>query len=123
MTDRELDALVAEKVMGLTLDWEMELECDHLVAEKCGKCLTILAAHPYDIPNYSTSIDAAWSILEKLGGMHGLGWAPVRKLWTAYFQINIDHPTHRASDKLASKAICLAALAVLDGYDKMTAKI
>jgi hypothetical protein len=72
-------------------------------------------------PRYSTDIAAAWEVFEKLGGMHGVGYAPIRKEWTAYFQINIDHPTHRASDKSAAKAICLAALEAV-GVDVLAAQ-
>lgn len=61
-------------------------------------------------PLYSTNIQAAWLIFDKLGGLHGISYTPNRKDWTAYFQVNIDHPICRASDKTAAKSICLAAL-------------
>lgn len=58
---RELDALIAEKVMGL---------------ERCGcKCGLFLNEYhePFLEPHYSTDIAAAWEVVEKLNSM-GLGW-------------------------------------------------
>ena len=103
MTDRELDVLVAEKVFGKRI-------IDALAA---GKFAVVGDDEktPWEIiPRYSTSIASAWEVFEKLGGFHGIGYSIGRQDWTAYFQISIDHPTHRASDKSAAKAICLAAL-------------
>lgn len=67
MSPREIDALVAEKVLGLKLDFEMTDDCDHIALDgKCSKCLTVLAEHPYDIPNYSTDIAAAREVEDRI---------------------------------------------------------
>lgn len=116
MTDRELDALIAEKVMGYTpkhggrvvsvQDWiSDEGDILNLDFSKDGWCY-----EDGQLPKWSTKIDRAWEVFHELGGLCGVGYGPGRKDWTAYFQINIDHPTHRASDKSAARAICLAAL-------------
>ncbi len=101
MNDRELDALVAEKIIGVVVSNKK----DH------SHCWQVYNGKDYGmLPYYSSDITDAWDVFEKLGGLCGVGYGPVRKDWTAYFQINIDHPTHRASDKSAARAICLAAL-------------
>ena len=52
---RELDLLVARKVMGLTKD-------DHAVT--CASCAG--AGESYGVMPYSTSIAAAWEVVEKV---------------------------------------------------------
>ncbi len=54
MTDRELDALVAEKVMG----W---------AKSKVDNTLT------YAVPRYSTFISCAWLVVEEIGKRTGYG--------------------------------------------------
>lgn len=96
MTDRELDAMVAEKVMGWTL---------HGVAPSGGRVL-IAPSGAMGIPNYSTDISAAWQVVEKMRSkrIHFEMGSTIPGDWTAYF--NND----RATDKSAPRAICLAAL-------------
>ena len=102
MTDRELDALVAEKVFLYRLEKVANGYATGIILGPSGTSMSV--------PNYSTDIATAFRVLEELPGLKGIGYGPARKDWTAYFQINIDHPTHRASDKSAPRAICLAAL-------------
>lgn len=100
---RELDALVAEKVMG----WSSE-ELD----EDVGIC----------VPRYSTDISAAWEVVEKLGEKFEqfdlqFGWNTGRfvcgfgSFGTSRFE---STPT-----EFAPHAICLAALRAV-GYDVPT---
>ena len=105
MTDRELDVLVAEKVMGWYTGTRPGMWVSSVGVEGEWELKSEIM-----LPSFTASISAAWAVGEKLGGLWGVGYGPGRKDWTAYFQINIDHPTHRASDKSAAKAICLAAL-------------
>lgn len=58
----ELDALIAEKVMGFKVG-----RFGH------GDPLEIITPRSefFPIPNYSTSIEAAWEVVEKLGILHG----------------------------------------------------
>lgn len=67
LTNREIDALVAEKIMGWTrepdktTDWqETPWYEDCIWTTPCGQLSKI---YP---PNYSTSIEAAWEVVEKL---------------------------------------------------------
>lgn len=56
----ELDALVAEKVMGFTVIY--------------GFMQVFEDATPIDIPKYSTDIAAAWQIVEKMRGCASSVW-------------------------------------------------
>lgn len=59
---RELDALVAEQVMGLDVHWSSSNE----------PLLTVRSApnahHHKELPPYGTDIAAAWEVVEKVGG-------------------------------------------------------
>jgi hypothetical protein len=65
---RELDALVAEKVMG----WTSDLYAHSLMGEKVRLWLPPPpsdVAHTADtLPRYSTDIAAAWEVVEKVSG-------------------------------------------------------
>ena len=77
---RELDALVAEKVMGLSKDdWDPPCFWQHSTddCEKdsvigwmgwCYNCGTMVAEVGVEPRYYSTDIAAAWEVLEKLHG-------------------------------------------------------
>ena len=113
---RELDALVAEKVMGLKP--HRMISCPD---NKPG-CLVYHyegAWEGYVIPDYSTSISAAWEVVEKLGvnDFVHLSWMPGHKLWTCsldstmfggYINLSVEADT-------APLAICRAALKVVEG--------
>ena len=92
---RELDALIAEKVMGQNTRG----------LSGCGSWGCGCSSDPYPhLPKYSEDIAAAWRVVEKLDGTyepvierHGPGW-------TAWFDSN------QAWADTAPLAICLAAL-------------
>lgn len=71
---KELDALVAEKVMGIDLtapcNGEMEIYYTTPYCVKCGyefsKDDYRYGPHTYNPRHYSTSIAAAWEVVEKL---------------------------------------------------------
>ncbi len=102
MTDRELDALVAKKVMGLDVG---------------GGC-----SHEFDVclcfPGYSTNIDAAWMVVEKItgngssGNFDIVGPGEINK-WCVHFYVHkgaVSYPSGSVIDVSAPRAICLAAL-------------
>lgn len=73
---RELDALVAEKVMGLNLTVIPETcpYCDGYVSQNrdpgwCGSC----GAYVNEPEPYSTDIAAAWEVVEKMRTWKGKG--------------------------------------------------
>jgi len=93
---RELDTLIAEKVMGL----DIGDDCDHSI----DSCLCF--------PPYSTDIAAAWQVVDKLISaecgfvVSGGGSLP----WLATFRNGQAHA------ETAPLAICLAALKAV-GYE------
>jgi hypothetical protein len=99
---RELDALVAERVMGYPGDGNVW----HVTGDY---------ARADDIPHYSTDIAAAWEAAETLLESHELEMAKLTD--GRYFAQFIGgpapdgfHPMHKAIGDSAAHAICLAAL-------------
>ncbi len=94
---RELDALVAEKVMG------------------------DLPPRGYSIPDYSTSISAAWEVVEKLiADSHivalGVSWDAAKDHWKFLMRDfgEIVNTEYWPSAPTAPLAICRAALKAVD---------
>ena len=106
---RALDALIAEKVMG----WKFRGYGNGGGEWTCGK--KKMAFGGFDggsLPNYSTSIVAAWLIAEKLR----LGVVPSRlhaQRWRAVLRTN-DGERYEEADT-APLAICLMALQAVGG--------
>ena len=122
---RELDALIAEKVMGLTRHDES------YVAEGVGKVLRFVwrdgcgdCVYSGDmfLPHYSTNIADAWEVVEKLGRWRGFDFMLVmpdpeqtfhlHTYEAGWYEATNDGPERRVvSDAdTAPLAICLAAL-------------
>lgn len=117
---RELDALIAEKVMGLRI-------------EHREPYWTHSDPHQLPIPTYSTSIADAWEVVEKLRSddfnatveccpeSHDLGDG--EQCYADFFCGDSNGP-HKPGTKhgqawaaTAPHAICLAALATVGGLD------
>lgn len=110
---RELDALVAEKVMGES--W-CQLMKDGEATSETGprKCLCGAIGYPYEHHRpYSTDIAAAWEVVEKIGlftdkqlvlAHDGQNWIICEEVTPAGCQMIL------ASADTAPLAICLAAL-------------
>ncbi len=66
MTNREIDALVAEEVMGLTnvrcVEFYDTKKGEHTEEWFCNE------ADPGDIPEYSSDLVLAWKVIDKLTG-------------------------------------------------------
>lgn len=120
MTDRELDAEIAEKVMGWTCDrdsfqnmtddaWD-ELRFNakiwHCPDTQCVERLN----------HWSTEIEDAWDVVEKLIGdgyeLSEAGYSMTTKKWDFTFGNGCSFPCPLSDT--APRAICLAALAALD---------
>lgn len=113
----ELDVLIAEKIMGWRIlsHWDCEGTIKHLVDE--NQC----EVRPPEIKPYSTSIAAAWEVVEKLNKwkftltwqfFFGGGGSELKAYATAIFDPVL---TSRREDlfvkaETAPHAICLAAL-------------
>lgn len=65
---RELDKLVAEKVMGIETEWyHYEPKgCYRLVKKGCATDAWTAAMRESSIPDYSTNISDAWKVIEHL---------------------------------------------------------
>ena len=110
---RKLDARVAEKVMGLKPEPYDESEVLYL-HDNIG-C-------PYEIPNYSTDMNAAMEVIAKLTSMEAsIQECTYSKIWSVDFEGKVEGRSHwegkgTADHKSLPTAICLAALrAVGDG--------
>jgi len=102
---RELDALVAEKVMGWTYGHPCPegMDCLHWADEK-GK------VRDYKPPQYSTDIAAAWEVVEKMSEQ----WpqyqlAKIEDGWSVMWGFD-GYGWPEATGKTAPEAICKAAL-------------
>jgi len=109
---RILDALIAEKVMGWKFigpfTTDPTLGSDRWATDGNG-----CERYYSDVPDYSTSIAAAWEVVEKFKHIQlSVGHAGV---WYAVISVYKDESTlfeefEGASNKSAPHAICLAAL-------------
>lgn len=113
---RELDALVAEKVMGYTIE-RFTFRCDGMSEETM---IWLQAENKYNQVSFSTDISAAWEVVEKMK----------QNEWSVTIQAYGNEPNEvteyevtfgflnekpAAAVKSAPEAICKAALiAVLD---------
>ena len=130
---REMDALVAEKVMGLAPcdAWSpvnfgsaggpamwLDKPCGH-----DGKCYPTPSEHPFSGPlHYSTSIAAAWEVVERLRADKVMGGASIAAVnapddatpgeWCVEW-FDGDHTLDCAIGDTAPLAICRAALAAV----------
>lgn len=105
---RELDALIAEKVMGLHVEWRdgrplwvgKDLPGTPLVLDG--------GLFGHTIPNYSTDIARAWEVVEKFNDCR-LHRDPKDRMWICAMNSYSAHqPVGEAIT--APLAICLAAL-------------
>lgn len=108
---RELDVLIAEKVMGWTnIRKRSEFPYGTLLSG-----IDHITNMDLSIPNYSENISAAWEVVEKLSTN---GWAvkmqigfdSSRHYWDC--EVFIEE-SHYGSAKTAPHAICVAALAAV----------
>lgn len=109
---RELDMLVAEKVM----QWRCETLWSKLSGEYIGKCENYGRACAQHCPSYSTDIADAWEVVEKLQprwvvnisclGDHLVTITGMKK--------DIEQKRFQSHEYSAPHAICLAALNTLE---------
>lgn len=109
---RELDALVAEKVMG----WRWFTD------EFNPRPVLVPPGMPRQsaLPSFSTDIAAAWEVVERLRGMEPeLSWNDEARCWIVGFWKGPSAPStiHGSSDS-APNAICLAALKAVGRLEK-----
>lgn len=106
---RELDALIAEKVMGLKVDYEFE---------GFGGLRVPSLVDKYDewgyLPDYSTDISAAWQVVEKFYSMKLDKYSNGQE-WRCYLVGVRDGKNADATGvaDTAPLAVCRAALLVV----------
>lgn len=128
---RELDALIAEKVMGATVVYPYRSEPGH----PYPGVNPIWTDEPWqatsnpqsisgleNVPHYSTNIADAWMVVEKMGRWHGFDFMIVmpdpeqtfhlRTYEAGWYEATNDGPERRVVSyaDTAPLAICLAAL-------------
>lgn len=111
---RELDRLVAEKVMG----WVWKEQIGALPGCAKSKWLFNPDDRIQDIPAYSTDIAAAWQVVESLWRRNLDVGVSVLREWRTTCECIVSEPSPRADSYIlasadaatAPHAICLAAL-------------
>lgn len=113
---REIDRLIAEKVMGFT--WAALVKFEHEGKTHTGVAMTESAA--YVLPHYSSDIAAAWEVVEKLKARlceepDTLALEYRGGTWQAGFKYfshedGWDYGDNAGKADTAPLAICLAAL-------------
>ncbi len=112
---RELDALIAEKVMGIPVTFE---QGDYWPPARPGANFSTQPIRPY-----STDIAAAWEVVEKVGRIwngftfmleweEDRSWHPARWRagWVEWSYGEIEYRAEGTCEASPAHAICLAAL-------------
>jgi hypothetical protein len=102
---RELDALIAEKVMGYD---------DILMPDCYGRPPDMVHVEHYrhEIPHYSTQIADAWLVVEKLSFEFYMERRPQEDYWVLF--TDAEDEWHVGEADTAPLAICLAALKAVE---------
>lgn len=110
---RELDALIAEKIMHLdNIRWRegsLYDDTDHKFLEYGSD---YIAGIGNQIPDYSTNIYAAWEVVNKIGGWFQITQIAIEReepFWSCEFGTD-----QAAGAATAPLAICMAALKVVE---------
>ena len=115
---RELDALVAKKVMGLFVIPTCDGFKGPFIAETpetSGLFGRPKFVEPFLLPGYSTSISAAWEVVEKLNIPWVWALSNYHNEWEVELtRIDIDHQGVHAHASTAPLAICRAALKAME---------
>ncbi len=122
MTDRELDAMIAEKVMGAV--WQnitpkgrkkvLAFPKDRPMASTDGAEIIYYGMNGSNLPHYSTSIAAAWEVVEKMRALDFVVFemsVDGTDDWHARFGKTWPPIEDEGFSKKPAEAICLAALA------------
>lgn len=115
---RELDALVAERVMGIKLGrcstTELEITDGGMICPSCEYCDILCTAREHDVVvrHYSQHITAAWEVFEKAfrsDNENGVFIGQTNCGWEVIELVGHD-PNMIAQAETAPLAICRAAL-------------
>ena len=113
MTDRELDALVAERVMG----WEHRN--GHWWQTKGGHASNTVTFA--EVPRYSTDIAAAMLVVEKMRERFGVGTTTfmLQHYNGEQVMVEMNVPSSECQEwgRTAAEAICKCAIKALDKFN------
>ncbi|GED18097.1 BC1872 family protein [Aneurinibacillus migulanus] len=107
---RELDIVVAEKVMGWVVDGDIIENADF---DEQGRCTFPSGDYLMNketrepLPNYSTNIADAWEVVEQLNDTESYLDIKIQSCIDGWF---VDYCNERTVAETAPHAICLAAL-------------
>lgn len=113
--ERELDALIAEKVMGYTLDYELAENYDGPTVKELRD--------KYDengiLPYYSSDIADAWQVVLQFVPSEHFSLYTVGPIWYCFFRLDPEqdksyHNRFESREYTAPLAICRAALKAVD---------
>lgn len=115
---REMDALVAEKVMGWTTRFAKLCDYEPLRVWSNGA----VTYYDDDLPRFSTYIAAAWMVVEKFkadGAMFSLDFGNGKNGFSCYIRMNEKDKSGHSNEAFATAdtaplAICRAALKVME---------
>lgn len=105
---RELDAWIAEHVMGL------KNVRDNGIGSKFHGPPSSEIGLPAVVPHYSTDIAAAWEVVEKMDHYMVTVWRPNMKIERFQCVLSMDSKVSDAYATTAPMAICLAAKKALE---------
>ena len=121
---RELDALVAERVMGFRWYVSSSSGCRGIFRpdDRPSWFTTLATDHDWQVPHYSTDIAAAWGVVDAIvsrGMRWGFSGPRDNGCWIAAIRVHAETDTVASAegDTLAL-AIVRAALADLDAAQK-----
>jgi hypothetical protein len=111
---RELDAFVAEKVMGWTRHRRMDGDDVDYDFNWVPPQFKGDVAYWRLLPHYSTEIRDAWEVVKESNAMFELYSNPIRKTWTARFKGPFEGSV---TVETAPHAICVAALRAIGAIE------
>lgn len=112
---RELDILVAEKVMGWF--WENEILVSPIGDEKRQQGGVYINGIPHSLPNYSTNIADAWQVVKRMKRKKykvEIIETPVKSFCSIS---DSNYEIAESEAETVPHAICLAALDAMGGGD------
>ena len=108
---RELDALIAEKVMGRE---NVRFGPANNVSVMMAYDDYVYGPNSFPVPHYSTSIANAWAVVEKVGKRFCLITQESHTLTKAWFQKDQNEGYPVSYGETPAHAICVAALRTLE---------
>ena len=116
LSDRELDVLVAERVLGLKPGTDFYLDYKRLTRQEQNIIARNQGWTPELLHPYSTDIAAAWEVVERAKSNFRLEarFSGSQMYWWAEVGFSVDSGSAEAVADTAARATCLAALKAVE---------